>query len=73
LRFKYAGHFELSETQGNEITHHIEWATNPKMVGKPMKREFSLNAEGDRLSIIGPSAEYPSAKVNIEWAKLKQQ
>lgn len=70
LRFKYAGTFSLSPENDNEITHNITWATNPKMVGKPMKREFNVNAEGTRLSIIGPSAEYEDAKINIEWKKL---
>ena len=91
LLFEYAGHYSFGEKE-NEIVHNIEWATNPKMVGKPMKREFNLvapqvgfgtaelgerkitvlNASPARLNIVGPSAEYPDAKIVIRWQKLEQ-
>lgn len=81
LLFQYAGHYSFGEKE-NEIVHNIEWATNPKMVGKPMKREFNLIKEKldlgkivlepAKLNIIGPSAEYPDAKIVIRWSKLEQ-
>lgn len=70
LRFKYAGKFELSAENDNEITHQIEWATNPKIVGKAMKREFNLSADGQNLTITGESTEYPEAKIDINWKKI---
>ncbi len=71
LRFEYAGTFALSPDNDNEITHNIAWATNPKMIGMAMKREFDLNSAGNRLSITGPSAEYKDAKIKISWKKLE--
>lgn len=81
LLFQYAGHYSFGE-EPNEIVHNIEWATNPKMIGKPMKREFNyvrkkldigyIVMEPEKLDIIGPSAEYPDAKIVIRWEKLEQ-
>jgi hypothetical protein len=67
LLFEYAGHFEFGD-QPHQVTHNIEWATNPKMVGKPMKRKFELAADG-RLLITGPSAEYADAMITISWIR----
>lgn len=88
LLFEYAGHYSFDPEQSNVIYHNLEWATNPKMLERPkMKREFSLatetfktaagmfdfeTTEQKTLNIIGPSAEYPDAKIVIRWKKLEQ-
>jgi hypothetical protein len=65
LKFQYAGTYEI--VNDHEIIHHIQWATNPDMIGKDMKREFRLTDDG--LEIIGDSAEYEDATINITWQK----
>lgn len=69
LRFQYAGNYEIVDEK--TVIHHIKWATNPKMIGTSMQREFNLGANGE-LSIIGPSAKYPNAKINIDWLPPKR-
>lgn len=67
--FSYFGNVEFSETNDNEVMHCITSASNPKMLGTKMKRTFNLSADGTRLTIIGPSAKYKDATINIEWIK----
>lgn len=64
----YFGHYEVDPVK-RTVTHHVEGAMSPNMVGSPLVRYFEFSADGGSLFLSVKEGDRVTGK--LQWDRYK--